>query len=173
MREVEGGISNKHTLTTRLPGHKLKFGVAEILGAGVGGRVSNARSKSPPKPRTDPATPETSTNANISPALVESEAWCKTPLSSPSPPTPSLPHPALLRLSLPRPSFSTSSPIFSPPLLFPYTTSPFLQPPPITQPSLPTNPLPFLQTQHLSTWYPSKCMFLFLHRRKSLTFGWI
>ena len=149
----EGERLNKHT-TTRLPRHKLKFGVAEILGAGVGGRVSHSsRSRSPQNPPTDPSTPE---ETNIE---VESESWCsKTPLPSPSPPTPtSLPHPALLRLSLPRPSFSTSSPIFSPPLLFPYTSSPFLQPPPLAQPpSLPTNPLPFLQTQHLSTWYPSK-----------------
>ena len=154
--EGEGERLSKHTtLTTRLPRHKLKFGVAEILGAGVGGRVSHTRSRSPQNPPTEPSTPETNVE-------VESETWCKTPLSSPSPPTPtpsSLPHPALLRLSLPRPSFSTSSPIFSPPLLFPYTShSPFLQPPPLPpQPSLPTNPLPFLQTQHLSTWYPSEC----------------
>ena len=149
----EGERLNKHTiLTTRLPRHKLKFGVAEILGAGVGGRVSRTRSRSPQNPATDPSAPET----NIE---VESETWCKAPLSSPSPPTQtpsSLPHPALLRLSLPRPAFSTSSPIFSPPLLFPYTSSPFLQPPSLAQPSLPTNPLPFLQTQHLSTWYPSE-----------------
>ena len=157
----EGERLNKHT--TRLPRHKLKFGVAEILGAGVGGRVSHtSRSRSPQNPPTDSSTPETNIETG------ESETWCKTPLSSPSPPTQtpsSLPHPALLRLSLPRPAFSTSSPVFSPPLLFPYTSSPFLQPPPLAQASLPSSPLPFLQTQHMSTWYPSKCFYSFLQQK--------
>ena len=158
--QVREGEVVKHHLATRLPGHKLKFGVAEILGAGVGSRGSTgARSRSPQSPLRSPITPETSVAPDH-----EINTWSKAPLSSPSPPTPTptLPHPALLRLSLPRPSFSTSSPspIFSPPLLFPYTSSPFLQSPPLAQPSLPANPIPFLQTQHLSAWYPSKFLFV-------------